>query len=590
MTPRAAASRVTPRRSTPPTGNRAPVAGYAVVLLLVVLVLGTLYGLLASVDAATAKLEQRRQDETQQILRQAKDALIAWSAVRPDSVAPVLLSPGHLPCPDLDNDGQSTTNSCNGSAGQRTGRLPWKTLGLPDLRDPSGERLWYAVSRCFLELAPDGFCDYAVNSDTLGQLTVTGLSPATNVIAIIFAPGPALGGQDRTGANVNVAANYLEGENGDASNDTFETRVRCVATDATCAGNLPFNDQMILITQADLFDAVENVVAKRLESQIKPAIQDYFTEWQSVWPITDLFGASLPPGFYPFATPFDDQTSPATFPTPPTDPSRDVAYYRGRVGQTNGLLPVTRDATWMTWTSYSVSKLGGFSNFSSPPPPCTFNATALTCSFSYQGGGGMTVLVRGTVANVARSFARPINEAGISVSVSGCCGGATSPSLGKRLDTATGNLHVNYQFDLPGVFSGSRTVTVQIPTPQFVTFTQDTDPTVGWFVKNHWQRLTYYAVSPSYVLGGSGTCSPPPATEPCIQVQNAPAPTDNKRVVLVLAGRNLAAGARTWTIPNYFESANSTGTPLFSAAPDYVFEQRKLRSTQFNDRVVVVSP
>jgi hypothetical protein len=29
---------------------------------------------------------------------------------------------------------------------ERLGRLPWKTLGLPDLRDGDGERLWYAVS------------------------------------------------------------------------------------------------------------------------------------------------------------------------------------------------------------------------------------------------------------------------------------------------------------------------------------------------------------------------------------------------------------------------------------------------------------
>jgi hypothetical protein len=28
-------------------------------------------------------------------------------------------------------------------ANQRMGRLPWKTLRLPDLRDGHGERLWY---------------------------------------------------------------------------------------------------------------------------------------------------------------------------------------------------------------------------------------------------------------------------------------------------------------------------------------------------------------------------------------------------------------------------------------------------------------
>ena len=27
-----------------------------------------------------------------------------------------------------------------------SGRLPWKTLAIPDLRDGAGERLWYAVS------------------------------------------------------------------------------------------------------------------------------------------------------------------------------------------------------------------------------------------------------------------------------------------------------------------------------------------------------------------------------------------------------------------------------------------------------------
>lgn len=51
--------------------------------------------------------------------------------------------PGDLPCPDRNNDGIAET-SCSNTT--RLGRLPWKTLGIGDVRDGSGERLWYAVS------------------------------------------------------------------------------------------------------------------------------------------------------------------------------------------------------------------------------------------------------------------------------------------------------------------------------------------------------------------------------------------------------------------------------------------------------------
>ena len=60
------------------------------------------------------------------------------------------MGPGYLPCPDTDGDGwaEATCGSLDGASGQasRLGLLPWKTLGLPDLRDGYGERLWYAVS------------------------------------------------------------------------------------------------------------------------------------------------------------------------------------------------------------------------------------------------------------------------------------------------------------------------------------------------------------------------------------------------------------------------------------------------------------
>ena len=88
----------------------------------------------------------------------------------------------------------------------RLGRLPWKTSGLPDLRDGSGERLWYAVSLSFVNNPRTGPCTVpadtgCLNSNTSGTITVRdqsgtvmndGTAPATAAIAVVIAPGSAL--------------------------------------------------------------------------------------------------------------------------------------------------------------------------------------------------------------------------------------------------------------------------------------------------------------------------------------------------------------------------------------------------------------
>jgi hypothetical protein len=84
-------------------------------------------------------------------LAQAKDALIGRAAADDNR-------PGSLPCPDFDNGTINPLNTSNDGTADLLngiecpsyiGRLPWRTLGLPDLRDGSGERLWYALSRAF---------------------------------------------------------------------------------------------------------------------------------------------------------------------------------------------------------------------------------------------------------------------------------------------------------------------------------------------------------------------------------------------------------------------------------------------------------
>ena len=133
-------------------------------------------------------------------LTQAKAGLIAYAvSVQPDTYAK---RPGELPCPDLDNDGDAEITCFQ--AEQRIGRLPWRTLKLPDLRDGSGERLWYALSTTFqrktFNQCPTSGGPACLNSDTRGTLTVRDsagvvifdASGGGGAIAVLLAPGPVI--------------------------------------------------------------------------------------------------------------------------------------------------------------------------------------------------------------------------------------------------------------------------------------------------------------------------------------------------------------------------------------------------------------
>lgn len=139
--------------------------------------------LLASVLLAVAALGlasqaggASRAGVSDRALLQAREALVAYAA---DRALDADQGPGYLPCPDLDDDGwaEATCGSLAGEVGQaqRLGRLPWKTLGLPDLRDGHGERLWYAVStrhKGLLNCAASMACLDLTPDSALGTITV----------------------------------------------------------------------------------------------------------------------------------------------------------------------------------------------------------------------------------------------------------------------------------------------------------------------------------------------------------------------------------------------------------------------------------
>lgn len=164
--------------------------GAALMLLLLLVSVGALAVFVSGLNRATVQLERDR--ITNDALAKAKEALIG-RALADDN------RPGSLPCPDTDNDGVAES-SCSASL---VGRFPWKTLKTGDLRDGSGERLWYELSANYR----DQISSEPLNSNTSGTLDSGG------VAAKIYSPGPVIAAQDRSPANVNVLSNYIEGVN-----------------------------------------------------------------------------------------------------------------------------------------------------------------------------------------------------------------------------------------------------------------------------------------------------------------------------------------------------------------------------------------
>lgn len=180
--------------------------GAAFILSIFILTIVGVSAFIAMSSGTRGELESDR--VTAAALAEAKAALIGYAAGVP-LTGPE--RPGDMPCPDLDNDGDADP-PCATEA-RSLGRLPWRTLGLRDLRDGSGERLWYAVSARFRNNPRSNCASPAhadcLNSDSRGTLTVRmhddvvladGMNPdpfaPSGAVAVILAPGSVLTRQD----------------------------------------------------------------------------------------------------------------------------------------------------------------------------------------------------------------------------------------------------------------------------------------------------------------------------------------------------------------------------------------------------------
>ncbi|MEK6663703.1 MAG: hypothetical protein AABY73_07545 [Pseudomonadota bacterium] len=392
----------TPSQINPPHNSQRQ-SGAAILILVLILMLGLITLFTFRMDRKGPELEAER--KTAMALAQAKEALIGYAASADLSTNGP--RPGDLPCPDIDNDGdaEASCGNASGSTGQdrRLGRLPWKTLGLPDLRDGYGERLWYAVSNNF----KNNTRTLVLNSETLGTITVRNsngnvifdATGTTGAIAVIFSPGSSLirqGGyvQNRVCVPCNAQEvctgvpftntprcnpiNYLDiavGEDNSSFRDSDPDGF-ISGPNISAAGATILNDSLITITPGDLIPVLENRVA----GEVRMCLTEYVAKLsnQARYP----WAAPLNPA----AAPSYSDASGVRFGRIPDTPFVNTKLDSGNVMDDSWTGNCNINATlgwWLNWKEtvfYAVADAYKPVDLSSPVPSpgCGVTGTCLT--------------------------------------------------------------------------------------------------------------------------------------------------------------------------------------------------------------------
>lgn len=254
----------------------------AIVGIVAVLLVGTL-------TRKAAQIEHDKQ--TASVLAQAKDALIGYATTYRDSHPNEVF--GYLLCPDINNDGVAD-EPCATADAPTIGRLPWKTLGLPPLRDGVGECLWYAISGTFKNLPKtSGMLNWDTNGQFViqdsGGTTVAGATADTRSVAVIFSPGSTLN-QNRTTSGTTEcggslsASDYLESGNAftPPASATPATTVTLVAGTADSNTN---NDRLLWIVPGEIFRGIRQ--RSDFATDINSMVSD-IAAWLNAKPATAL--------------------------------------------------------------------------------------------------------------------------------------------------------------------------------------------------------------------------------------------------------------------------------------------------------------
>jgi hypothetical protein len=613
--------------------------GIALLGLLALIVLGASWWLVSALATPANRVASDREHNAK-VLAQAKVALIGTVGLMAgDTTTPPAgeANPGRLPCPEapaaannfaagvyvVGDDGVAAGN-CNLPA---VGRLPWRTLGIEQLRDAAGEPLWYVVSPAWAlsPLAPQT----TINSQgPAGQLTLDG---AADVVALIVAPGRVQNIAAGGGCVARVQARVR------TANVAWDARdfLDCLNSDADAAfvtsgpaGS--FNDQVVAVTSGEMLPVIEAAVADRFVRQMGPWMRycsNPPTATNAPWPLCTAGVVH-----FPFA---------ATFGNPA------AANYQGVLNLMQGLPPLSFSAT-----SGCIPR-PPLNQFCDPPPVCnpaldnrcapnlvtyrnnavitqtnsgdatvsisSYNCGAagapgtVTCTVQIQYGVLFPFVAAAdrwvefdldvTSDNVGMAV-RQVNGAVQMTGVQTAGFGTINSPYGYTVTSAAmnndGSATVRFHSRLPGagaplldiacgivgfilelLFDCNRhTITLPyawVDQPMLYA----NNATMAWWYRNSWHQLSYYGVSAGNAPSGPGACGG--ANPACLSINGATL-TSTQRAVVVMPGRALTGQVRPPpALAHWLEGGNADLDTVFAARDPVLLPIRA-----FNDHVVAI--
>ena len=347
------------------SGARSRQRGAALLAAVTVTLIAGTSLLLGRLESSAAP-RAREAAVTARALAEARRALVGWSIGAGLAAGGEEHVPGVLPFPDRNSDpgGYDGTADCVTSglsdrhllgrlarAGE-TSPCPDRALGV-EIRDGSGEPLWYAVSRNLVNHRGGGLPDPPINPglldappaypwlrliDARGEVLKGSDGEPLEIAAVIIAPGPPLAGQTRTGAAPG-ASDYLDSVTVDgvtfdnADSDGCRDSVAGANAHTDCPGltgeefilhpdsrdtatdSDAFNDRIVWVSAGELLRAAE----ARALGTMAVVLERYRTRH----------------GAYPWMAPYASD--------PGADPTAEVLYHASVDGAGNtrrGMLPI----------------------------------------------------------------------------------------------------------------------------------------------------------------------------------------------------------------------------------------------------------
>jgi hypothetical protein len=342
---------------------------------------------------------------------------------------------------------------------------------------------------------------------------------------------------------------------------------------------------VLRVNASDLMPALEAAIAERIQREIVPALKTVYTN-------SNYSGIPSSSPMYPY---------PAAF----SDPG--ISTFKGSSGVYQGLLPVNLVSSMVAYASTPGSAVETLGYGDITAQTCSWESfnDVRVCDGTYREDMGepwrpIRIQMTAQFTNVAMGL-RAIDTTRMEVFArdDGGSGPWTAVATSYQATmNSDGSVTLRFWATMPNIDDmGWGTIAdFHIRLQRAVIgdhpLVQSTDATYGWFVRNQWQRLLYYAVAQQNTAGSlpSFGCN----NTTCLRFNEGlscggGANWCNIRALLVLGGASLSNASRpNGNLADYIEPQNADGGTFYEQHPIRRATNVAHAFSPWNDRVILV--